>query len=186
MLGYDIKLNAKESKFYNFLDKDNFTLQSILMFKVSYQNFLNVLEYEGCISNNFYDQIKDTQYALLSDTKSNVVIKVNAERNITNLYFLDIKSDLDILELSYNFPKLDKFFIKDKVREIKKVNKKEQEKKMLKSLIKKEDNLDKINYILCEIKEKRCKDIEKAKMKLLAKIDRDYHNIYGIIKGLND
>ena len=100
MLGYDLKLNAKETKFYNFLDKDNFILDNILMFKVSYQTFLNILEYEGTINNELYKDIKDTNYALLSDTKSNIVIKVNNKKEITNLYYLDLKSDLDILELS--------------------------------------------------------------------------------------
>ena len=187
MLGYDILLNAKESKFYNFLDKDNFTIKSILMYKVSYQMFLNVLEYQGHISNELYDQIKDSKYVLLSDTKSNVVIKVDENKKITNLYFLDIHSDLDILELSYNLPKLDKFFIKEEVRNIKNKKTCDKKKSYLKREINKITNLDKLNYLLCEWHSKKAHTIEEARKRLMEKLkNKECDRIYEILKGLSD
>lgn len=186
MLGYDLKLNAKETKFYNFLDKDNFTLDNILMFKVSYQTFLNILEYEGTINDELYKDIKDTSYALLSDTKSNIVIKVNQKKEITNLYYLDLKSDLDILELSYNFPKLDKFFTKGPKRKIVLDNQEEKKRTFLKDIVTKETDLNKLNYLLCEWNEKTSKDLGKVKNLLLTKIDghidKEFERIYNIVK----
>ena len=186
MLGYDLKLNAKETKFYNFLDKDNFILDNILMFKVSYQTFLNILEYEGTINDELYKDIKDTSYALLSDTKSNIVIKVNQKKEITNLYYLDLKSDLDILELSYNFPKLDKFFTKGHKRKIIIDNKEEKMRAFLKDAVTQETDLNKLNYLLCEWNEKTSKDLGKVKNLLLTKIDghidKEFERIYNIVK----
>ena len=186
MLGYDLKLNAKETKFYNFLDKDNFILDNILMFKVSYQTFLNILEYEGTINDELYKDIKDSKYALLSDTKSNIVIKVNQKKEITNLYYLDLKSDLDILELSYNFPKLDKFFTKGSKRKIVLDNKEEKMRAFLKDVVMKETDLNKLNYLLCEWNEKTSKDLTKIKNILLTKIngpiDKEFERIYNLVK----
>ncbi len=186
MLGYDLKLNEAETKFYNFLDKDNFTLESILMYKVSYQNFLNILEYEGTISEELYEEIKDSKFVLFSDTKSNAVIKVNDKKEIVKLYFLDIKSDLDILELSYNFPKLDKFFKKGKIREIKNDNEEEKIKAFLTKIVNEENDLNKLNYLLCEWNEKTSKNIDRVKNILLNKIngriDSEYKRIYNIVK----
>ena len=184
MLGYDIKINAKETKFYNFLDKDNLTLDNILMFKVSYQMFLTVLEYEGHISDEVYNLIKDNKYLLLTDTKSNIVLKVNEDRKVTNLYYLDIRSDLDILELSYNLPKLDKFFKKDKLRVMKSVNSSNKKQNFIKKVITNITNLDKLNYILCELELKKAHTVKEAQNTLLN--NKDYTKLYDILKGLND
>ncbi len=190
MIGYDLKLNAKETKFYNFLDKDNFTLESILMFKVNYQTFLNILEYQGEVSEEFYNQIKDRGFALLSDTKSNVVIKVSPDRQIRELYYLDIKSDLDILELSYNFPKIDKFFKKGKIREVKRDNQKEEMRIYLSKMVEEEKDRDKLKYLLCEWNERAREDIDKIKKilrnKINGKMDKEYVRIYKLVKFMNE
>ena len=190
MIGYDIKLNRADSKFYNFLDKDSFTLSSLLMYKISYKDFLNVLEYEGCVSEKFYTKLQEyDNYVLLSDTKSNIVIKVDDQRKVSALYYLDLKSDLDILEISYNFPKLDNFFECLNKRKIKKVNDSPKivsfMQKELKSLIKNNDLL-KIDYLISEwgnnvYKTKEDK-INFLNRKINGLVDKEYLRIYDLIK----
>ena len=97
--------------------------------------------------------------------------------------------DLDILELSYNFPKLDNFFTKGKKRKIILDNKEDKMRTFLKDEIMKETDLNKLNYLLCEWNEKTSKDLSKIKNLLLTKIsghiDKKFERIYNLVKLMN-
>lgn len=187
MIGYAIKLSKYGEMFYNWHNEDIMVLDEVLMYRVSYQEFKDIICYYGKITSEFYNKIKDNGgYALLSDTKSNVVIRADEDLNVNYIGWLDIKSDLDILEVCYNFKFIKDIFIKGK-------KKSENEEYRIKDVMIKEveslfksKNIEKMRYLIYEWERKDIKNLNKAKdfllKKVMGNIDDDYYKIYELVK----
>ena len=116
---YDVTLNFNEVlyDFFEWNNNDNLIhVRKIPIFKVSNENFLNMLMYEVQLSDDILKKIKDKTDSYGKKTKSFTSCLIRNEYNIISLKFDDngiskqvssiiIEEDLDILEIRVKLTK---------------------------------------------------------------------------------
>ena len=204
---YDIILNWKEDKAYEFYEWNDFDylelIKKIPLIKVKHKTFLDIVGNNIKVEPEFLETIKDKtlvsdklnfkqiEYTcLFTDTKNVIAVEFNQKGKSISRSNLLIDDELNVLEVIYGMKEINlNIEILEKIEETNTIRQIEEARKMIeleiKNLYEQEDK-NKLKYLYYEYKKEKTDDISYIYESIMndchTKFNEDILKLYYIIK----